>query len=153
MARRKDAQHSAGDRGVVVQEGPDALRNGEHPLAHGKRRQDVIDEVGGGLDHAASVAGGTHAAALATERDQEIVTTAGAAGASEAVRQNAATQVGPEVALDPRGDAVAHGVPLGGLCEERLKMLLDQRIEGRLGGTPTPVDRPTVRHRGRMRWV
>ena len=58
-----------------------------------------------------------------------------------------------EVALDPRGDAVPHGVPLGGLCEERLKMVLDPRIEGRLGGTPAPVDGPTVRHRGRMRWV
>ena len=35
---QEDAQHSAGDRGVVVQEGPDALRHGEHPLTHGKWR-------------------------------------------------------------------------------------------------------------------
>ena len=48
---QEDAQHSAGDRGVVVQEGSDALRNGEHPLAHGKRRHDMVDEGGGGLDH------------------------------------------------------------------------------------------------------
>ena len=33
-----------------MQEGPDALRHGEHPLAHGKRWQDMIDEMGGGLD-------------------------------------------------------------------------------------------------------
>ncbi len=52
---------------AIVQEGPDALRHGEHPLAHGKRRKDVIDEMGCGLDHAAGVAGRTHAAALATE--------------------------------------------------------------------------------------
>ena len=49
--RSRVVQHGAGDRGVVVQEGPDAFRHGEHPLAHGKRRQDVIDEMGGGLDH------------------------------------------------------------------------------------------------------
>ncbi len=61
-------QHSAGDRGVVMQEGADAFRHAEHPLTHGKRRQDVIDEMGCGLDHAAGVAGWTHAAALATER-------------------------------------------------------------------------------------
>ena len=46
--------------------------------------------------------------------------TAGAAGASEAVRQNTATQVGPKVSLQPRGDAVSHGVRLGGLCGEGL---------------------------------
>ena len=114
---QEDAQHSAGDRGVVVQEGSDAGhrakrgRNGEHPLAHGKRRQDVIDEVGGGLDHAASVAGGTHAAALATERDQEIVTTAGAAGASEAVRQNAATQGAPREAWSRKSRSTHEGTP------------------------------------------
>ena len=108
---QEDAQHSAGDRGVVVQEGPDALRNGEHPLAHGKRRQDMVDEVGGGLDHAASVAGGTHAAALATERDQEIVTTAGAAGASEAVRQNAATQGAPREAWSRKSRSTHEGTP------------------------------------------
>ena len=73
----------------------------EHPLAHGKRRQDVIDEMGSGPDHAAWVTGRTHAAALATERYQKVVATAGAAGASEAVRQNATTQVGAEVTLDP----------------------------------------------------
>ena len=35
----KDAPRRAGDRGIVVQEGPEALRNGEHSLPHGKRRQ------------------------------------------------------------------------------------------------------------------
>ena len=61
-------QRRAGDRGVVVQEGPGALRRGEYPPAHGKRWKDVIDEMGCGLDHPAGVAGRTHAAARATER-------------------------------------------------------------------------------------
>jgi len=55
----------------VVQEGPDAGhrakrgRNGEHPLAHGKRRQNVIDEMGGGLDHAITPVVGTVEPSLA----------------------------------------------------------------------------------------
>ena len=54
-ARSVVAQYSTGDRGVVVQEGPETLRNGEHPLAHGKRRQDMVDEMSGGLDHTAGI--------------------------------------------------------------------------------------------------
>ena len=52
----------------------------------------------------------------------------------------ATAQVGPEVALDPSGDAAAHGVRLSGLCEEGLEVLLDQRIERRLSGTAPAVD-------------
>ena len=52
---QEDAQHSAGDPRVVVQEGPEAFRHREHPLAHGKRWQDVIDEMGGGLDDTAGI--------------------------------------------------------------------------------------------------
>ena len=55
-----------------------------------------------------------------------------------------ARSVVPEVALDPRGDAAAHGVRLGGLCEESLDVVLDQRIERRLSGTAQAVDEPTV---------
>ena len=113
----------------------------------------MVDEMGRGLDHTARIAGRTYSPAPAGERHQKIVATAGAAGASEAVRENTATQVGSEVSLDPRGDAVPHGVPLGGLCEEGLEVVLDQRIERRLGRTAAPVDGATVRRRGRMGWV
>ena len=100
--------------------------------------------MGGGLDHAASVTGRTHAAALATERDQKVVATAGAASACESMSENAAAQIGPEVALDPRGDATPHRVRLCGLCEEGLEVVLDQRVERRLSGTAPAVDGPTV---------
>ncbi len=50
------------------------------------------------------------------------------------------TQVGPEVALDPCGHADSHGIALGGLCEESLEVLLDQRIERRQGGTAPAVE-------------
>ncbi len=39
-------------------------------------------------------------------------------------------------------DAIRHGVRIGGLCEEGLEVVLDERIERRLGGTAAPVDGP-----------
>ncbi len=56
----------------------------------------------------------------------------------------------PEVSLDPRGDAVRHGVRIGGLCEEGLEVVLDERIERRLGGAAPAVNGTTVRRRWRM---
>ena len=108
---QEDVQNRAGDGWVVVQEGADALRHGEHPLAHGKRRQDVIDEMGGGLDHATGVAGRTYAASLATERDQEVVATTGAPHSSEAVRQNTATQGAPREAWSRKSRSTHEGTP------------------------------------------
>ena len=66
---QQDAEHVAGEARVVGQEGADPLRQGEYPLADGQRRQDVVGEVGGHLHHAAGVAGGADAAALAGEGD------------------------------------------------------------------------------------
>ena len=42
------------------------------------------------------------------------------------------------------GEAPPQGVRLGGLCEEGLEVVLDQRIERRQGGTAPAVDGPTV---------
>ncbi len=127
-----------------MQEGAEALRNGEHPLPYRKRRQDMIDEMGGGLDHAAGITGRTYSPAPAGVRHQKVVATAGTPCSCESMSENATTQVGPEVALDPRGDAVSHGIGLGSLCEEGLEVVLDQRIERRPGGTAPAVDGPTV---------
>ena len=44
-AAEQDAEHVAGEARVVGQEGADPLRQGEHPLGDGQRRQDVVDEV------------------------------------------------------------------------------------------------------------
>jgi hypothetical protein len=68
----QDAQHVAGQARVVGQEGADPLRQGEHPLAERQRRQDVVGQVGGHLHHAAGVAGGADAAALAGEGDEAL---------------------------------------------------------------------------------
>ena len=48
-------------------------------------------------------------------------------GQHEASRQRSTVnrQVGPEVALDPRGDASTGGIGLSGLRQERLEVMLD----------------------------
>ena len=102
----QDAEHGAGERGVAGQEGAQALRHGEHPLADGHWGQDVVGQVGGDLDHAAGVAGGTDAATLAGEGDQALGRAGVAADAGKTVRENAAAQVGAEVVLDPAGHAL-----------------------------------------------
>ena len=104
----------------------------------------MVDEMGGGLDHTAGIAGRTYSPALAGERHQKVVATTGTPGSCESMSENATAQIGPEVALDPCGHAVPLGVRLGGLCEERLEVVLDQWIERRQGRTAPAVDRPTV---------
>ncbi len=70
----------------------------------------------------------------------------------EAVRQDAAPQIGSEVLLHPEGDAVAHGIDFGGLGEEGLEVMLDHGVERRGRGPALPVDGPgrgPIGHLGR----
>jgi len=48
-----DAEHRAAERVVPGEPVAQAVRQREHPLAHGDVRQDVVDEVRGLLGHAA----------------------------------------------------------------------------------------------------
>ena len=102
-----------------MQEGTETLGEREHPLARREVGQHVIREMGGELGHAARVAGGADAPALAGERDQALVAAVLTAGASEPVRQDAAAQVSTEVLLDPPGNTVAQGIDLRGLGEQQ----------------------------------
>jgi hypothetical protein len=120
----EDAQRGTGDGRIVVEEGANPLRDRQHPPTDGQRGQDVVGEMGGGLHHATPVARRTHAPALAAERHQELAAAAGAAGAPEAVGKDAAPQVGPELALDPSGNAGAGGITPCGLRQERLEVVL-----------------------------
>jgi hypothetical protein len=54
-----------------IERGAEAVQEGD-PLAERQRRQHVIGEVGGHLHHAAGVAGGANAAALAREGDEAL---------------------------------------------------------------------------------
>ncbi len=91
------------------------------------------------------------APALAAERYQELVAAVGAAGPPEAVGEDAAPQVGPEVALGPSGNAGAGGITLCGLRQERLEVVLNEWVEGCPRGLSTPMDRGAPRrHRPRV---
>ena len=63
-----------------------------------------------------------------------------AAHPREAVGEDAAAQIASKVALHPPGDAPAHGVGFLRLGEEGLEVMLDHRVQGRLGGTAGAID-------------
>lgn len=86
----QDPEHGTGEGGVVMEERSDALRDGEHPLADRERRQYVVGEVGGDLDHAPGVAGGADAAALAREGYQSLGAAVETADAGETVGEDPA---------------------------------------------------------------
>jgi hypothetical protein len=114
--------------------------DGEHPLAARERRQDVVVQVGGHLDHPAGVAGGADAAALAGEAHEALGGAVVAPDSCEAVGQDAASQVCPEVLLDPARHALAPWLGLGGPGQEGLEVVLDDRVEGCGGGPAAAVD-------------
>jgi hypothetical protein len=103
-------------------------------------RQHVVGEVRGDLAHTPGVAGGADAAALARERDQPLVAATLTTGPREAMGQNAALEVAPEVAFDPIRQSVAHGVGLGRASHEGLEVVLHRLVQSRLGRAPRTVD-------------
>jgi len=70
---QEDMQYSSDRLWLPFQIPAQPLGHREHPLAHRQGREDVIDQVGGGLRHAPGVARGADAAPLAGEGHQEIV--------------------------------------------------------------------------------
>jgi len=79
---------------------------GEVTEFEGDRRQDTIGEVGRGVRHAASSAARADAAALATERDEEIAAAFVPVESKEAVGEDTAREVVAESLLDvPRETA------------------------------------------------
>lgn len=90
------AVHDAQDftQGPSVGGAQEPQRDGEreHPLAQRQRRQYLIDEQRGALDHAPRAAGGAEAAPLTAEGDELFVMAHFAAHAHEAVLEAAAFQ-------------------------------------------------------------
>jgi hypothetical protein len=137
---QKAVQHGVLQFGVVeVVAQP--FRQREHPLPHRQGGEDVIDQMGGGFDHAPGGARGADATTLAGVGDDEIVTAVGAAGTGKAVGEDAAVEVAAEFAFAQRRDSAARSVVLqrqpGG--EVRLHEPVEQRslrapalIDGRL---------------------
>jgi len=116
------------------------LREGDDPLAHRHPREDVLDQVGGGLGHAAGATRRPQAAALAGERDQDIVTAGVAVRAGEPSGQDPALEIGAQLALDVAGERRSVGVVLAPVCQPGLEVLLRGPVEHAALGTATAVE-------------
>jgi len=107
---RKAGLYGSGDHGQAAAQSlraageEHAQRPGEaqDPLAHRYGRDDVVDEVGRGLDHAPGAAGRTKPTPFAGKSYQLLVAAAVALDADEAVFEQAAAQVVVELPGDER---------------------------------------------------
>ncbi len=86
--------------GPVSEGAAQPLRHGDHPLPHGNRRDDVIDEMGGGLRHVPAIAGWAHPAPLARERDDKPLAAARTERTAEPEAEDAALEIAAEFLLD-----------------------------------------------------
>ncbi len=114
----EDVQRGRGERWVGGQVPADAHWKRQHPMAHGNARQDALDQMRGGVVRAARGAGRADPAALAGERDQQLVAAVAAADAGEAVGEDPAVEVAGKLALDKAGEPGAVGAALARLAEE-----------------------------------
>jgi len=71
---QEDRQYGCDRSPVVPKEITQPLGQRQHPLAHRQRREDMIDQVGGGLRHAPGCARRAYRAPFAGKSDQEVVT-------------------------------------------------------------------------------
>jgi hypothetical protein len=98
----------------------------------------MIDEVGRALGHAPRVARGANGAALTGEGHQEIMNALATTRPGETVSQDAALQVGTQLALGVRGDALILPI-VATEGEEGLEMVLHRTLERCIGGTAPAV--------------
>jgi hypothetical protein len=136
---QEDVQHGRDRLWLTFQVPAQPLGYRQHPLAHRQGREDPIDQVGGGLGHAPSVARGADAAPLAGEGHQEIVSARGAAGPSEAVGQDAAFQVTPKLPFHVDGHPLAVPIVFPGQREVGLQVLLHDPVQARSLGMAATV--------------
>ena len=129
QSAHEDAQDAAKQLWIALQEVTYALGDGQDPLAHGNSGDYVVDQVGGGLHHAAGVASRAEAAGLAGERHQEIVAAGRAAGAGDAEGWDAALEVLAECVLYVRGYRIIVRTRFAGVGQEGLQVFLDQAVE------------------------
>ena len=138
---QEQAQSSTLKFGIAVQEVAQALGHRQDPLPHRQAWQDVIGEMGRRRHHAPGVARWADASALARERDQEVVPALPAAGAGEAVGQDAALQVAAELALDVGGYRF---ITRAGQREPGREVGLHGAVQQRALGPAPPVRRSAL---------
>ena len=105
-----------------------ALGQGQDPLAHRQRGQYMIDEVSGGLGHAPRVARGADGAALTGEGYQEVLSALPTTRPGKAIGQDATLQVGTQLALGVRRDALIFPVVMA-QGEEGLQVILHRAVK------------------------
>jgi hypothetical protein len=105
----RDGTEAPEEVSIAAEEGAQHFGQGEDDVPVGDRQEDVVHQVGGGLENLALMAGGTEPASLAGEGDQIFVRAMVAADAGKAVFKNAALE---ELAED-LGDDGTQGAETG----------------------------------------
>jgi hypothetical protein len=80
----EDAAEGAGDVRAERRQSSKLEGEREHPLAHGNRGQDAVDEVRGGVGHPAPGAARAQSSALACQRDEQVPPVVVAMGSQQA---------------------------------------------------------------------
>ncbi len=96
----EEAEHRARERAVVGQAVAQGKGQRQHPLPHGDLGQHAVDEVCGGVGHAAAAARRAEAAALAREGHDALASAGVAAYAHEAVGEDPQREERPKLAFD-----------------------------------------------------
>ena len=102
-----------------------------YPLPIRRARQHAVDQMRRGVRHAPRRTARTDPAALAAERDDDLVAARPASHPREAVREDAASQVRRELALDVTRQPAAVGISVAQLGEHRLRVTRDQLVQHR----------------------
>ena len=101
------------DRALAVSEkAAQSLRDGDHPLPHGHRGYDAVEEMRSCLCHPAAVAGGAGAAALAREGHEKTLPPRSTACPAESEAEDAAGKVRPQLPFDVRRDGLLGDRPI-----------------------------------------
>jgi len=107
-------------RGAVGEESPQSLGHGDRPLPHGHGRGYLVNKMGCGLRHVATVAGRAHPSALARESNDEPMAAARAESAGESAAENATGEIPAQLIFDVgRGRPPPVPIPDGTRCHEQ----------------------------------
>jgi hypothetical protein len=127
-----------------AESGAELERNCQHPLPEWHGRQDVFDEVCGGLTHPSAQAGRAEAATLAAERHEVRLDAGGALHAREAAAEQAAVEYPSNSRLTKGGSATPSKLSAtaasGGVGVERRRLRRAALVAGR-GGSAESTER------------
>lgn len=115
--------------GPVSEEAAQPLRHGDHPLPHGHRGNDAVDEMRSCLCHPAAVAGGTDAAALAGESHDKTLPARSTACPAESEAEDAAGEVRRQLPFDMRRNGLLSDRPI---LDPAFEVLCDDLVKRRL---------------------